>query len=86
VPGTRPSAKLLLAAGCLKRAGRLGRLAALAEAGYMSFAMYMIGFVIVIIGLGLAGFYLQVPAHWIGVGVVILIGLAVVSGARFRRE
>jgi len=44
-----------------------------------SFATYIIGFVILIIGLAAAAVLLNVPQMWIGVGVVILLGIGVLS-------
>jgi hypothetical protein len=42
-----------------------------------SFATYLIGFIILVAGLGLAAYLLNVPAMWIGVGVIVLIGIGV---------
>ena len=42
-----------------------------------SFSTYIIGFVILIIGLALAAYLLNIPAMWIAVGVVVLIGIGV---------
>ena len=47
--------------------------------GMSSFATYFIGFVILIVGLALAAFYLNVPVIWIGIGVVVLIGIGVLK-------
>ena len=44
-----------------------------------SFATYLIGFLILIVGLGLAAYLLNVPTMWIGVGVIVLIGIGVLS-------
>jgi hypothetical protein len=44
-----------------------------------SFTTYLIGFLILIGGLGLAAYLLNVPAMWIGVGVIVLIGIGVLS-------
>jgi hypothetical protein len=44
-----------------------------------SFATYLIGFLILIIGLGAAAFLLNVPPMWIGVGAIVLIGIGVLS-------
>lgn len=44
-----------------------------------SFATYLIGFLILIAGLGLAAYLLNVPAMWIGVGLVVLLGIGVLS-------
>lgn len=42
-----------------------------------SFSTYIIGFIILIIGLGLAAYLLNVPGMWIAVGVIVLIGIGV---------
>ncbi len=44
-----------------------------------SFATYLIGFVILVVGLGIAAFLLNVPGMWIGVGVIVLVGIGVLS-------
>ena len=38
----------------------------------MSFALYIIGFMILIGGVGLGAYYMHVPAHWIAVAVLIV--------------
>lgn len=43
-----------------------------------SFATYLVGFFLVVIGLGVAAYLLNVPAMWIVVGVIVLIGIGVV--------
>jgi MFS superfamily sulfate permease-like transporter len=40
----------------------------------MSFALYLIGYVVVIIGLAIGAHLMQVLPRWIGVGVLILAG------------
>ncbi|HTE45001.1 MAG TPA: hypothetical protein VK636_07140 [Gemmatimonadaceae bacterium] len=44
-----------------------------------SFGTYLIGFLILIVGLGIAAYLLNVPSMWIGVGVIVLIGIGVLS-------
>ncbi len=44
-----------------------------------SFSTYLIGFIILIIGLAVAAYLLNVPAMWIAVGVIVLIGIGVLS-------
>lgn len=44
-----------------------------------SFTTYLIGFLILIGGLGIAAYLLNVPTMWIGVGVIVLIGIGVLS-------
>lgn len=42
-----------------------------------SFSTYLIGFFILVIGLGIAAYLLNVPSVWILVGVVVLIGIGI---------
>ena len=42
-----------------------------------SFSTYLIGFFILVIGLGIAAYMLNVPTMWILVGVVVLIGIGI---------
>jgi uncharacterized membrane protein YiaA len=44
-----------------------------------SFQTYLVGFIILIIGLGLAAHLLGVPPLWIGVVVIVLIGIAIIA-------
>ena len=52
----------------------------------MSFGLYVAGFIIMIIGLALAANMMHVPGQWIGVGVVVLVGLGIVSGVARTRQ
>jgi hypothetical protein len=45
-----------------------------------SFGIYLIGFIILIVGLAIAANLLGVPSLWIGVGVIVLIGIGVLTG------
>ena len=40
-----------------------------------SFATYLVFFVIVVIGLAIAAYLLNVPPMWILVGVIVLVGI-----------
>jgi hypothetical protein len=42
-----------------------------------SFSTYIVGFIILIVGLALAAYLLNVPTMWIAVGVIVLIGVGV---------
>jgi len=42
-----------------------------------SFGTYLVGFIILIIGLAVAASLLNVPNSWIIVGVIILLGIGV---------
>jgi hypothetical protein len=52
----------------------------------MSFGLYALGFAIVIGGLIYAAHLLHMPAHWIVVGAVVLLGLGILSGVRATRQ
>ena len=52
----------------------------------MSFGLYLAGYVILIVGLGVGAHLLNVPPKWIGVGVVCLIGIAIVHGVTATRH
>jgi hypothetical protein len=52
----------------------------------MSFALYIVGFIVLIIGLALGASMLHIPSHWIAVGVVVLIGLGILTGASITRQ
>ena len=51
----------------------------------MSFGMYMVGFIVLIVGLCLGAYLMHVPQQWIGVGVVVLIGLGILMGVTTTR-
>ena len=42
-----------------------------------SFGTYLLGFIVLIIGLGIAAYLLNVPPTWILVGCVVLLGLGI---------
>jgi hypothetical protein len=52
----------------------------------LSFALYVVGFLIVIGGLIYGAVMLHVPQHWIVVGAVILLGLAILTGVKATRQ
>jgi heme A synthase len=43
--------------------------------------IYLIGFVVVIIGLAIAAYLLAVPPVWIAVGIIVLVGIAIMAAA-----
>jgi hypothetical protein len=52
----------------------------------MSFGLYMVGFIILIVGLSLGGWLLHVPPRWIAVGDICLIGLGILLGVTSTRR
>lgn len=51
-----------------------------------SFATYLIGFIVLIIGLAIAASLLGVPTTWIAVGVIVLLGIAIISGTSHTKS
>ena len=51
-----------------------------------TFATYLIGFIILVIGLGFGAYLLNVPGTWIGVGVVVMIGIGVLMATTRTKE
>ena len=43
-----------------------------------SFGTYLLGFIVIVVGLAIAAYLLNVPPTWIVVGSLVLIGLGVV--------
>jgi hypothetical protein len=52
----------------------------------MSFVIYAIGFAIMIGGLIYGAHLVHVPAHWIAVGAVVLLGVGILSGVKATRQ
>lgn len=52
----------------------------------MSFAIYLVGYIILIVGLAIGAHLLHVPQKWIGVGVLCLIGVAIIHGVTVTRQ
>jgi hypothetical protein len=52
----------------------------------MSFGIYLVGFIIMIAGLATGAWLLHVPPQWIGVGVVVMIGLGILLGVTTTRQ
>ena len=47
-----------------------------------SFATYLLGYLIFLVGLAVAAYLLHVPTQWIGVGALILIGLGILTATQ----
>ncbi len=45
-----------------------------------SFSIYLIGFIVLIIGLAVAAVLLGLPTQWIVVGAIVLIGIGILTG------
>jgi hypothetical protein len=52
----------------------------------MSFSLYMVGYIILIIGLAIGAHFMHVPPRWIGVGVIVMIGIGILTGVTSTRR
>jgi len=52
----------------------------------MSYALYVVGFFIVIGGLIYGAVLMYVPTQWIVVGSIVLIGMAILKGVKATRQ
>jgi hypothetical protein len=52
----------------------------------VSFGLYAIGFAILIGGLIYAAYLVHVPAHWIAVGAIVLLGIGILTGVKATRQ
>ncbi len=52
----------------------------------MSFGIYLAGIVILLIGLGYAAAMLHVPTPWIAVGMLVALGVGVLTAVRATRQ
>jgi len=52
----------------------------------MSFALYTIGFVVMVGGLIWGANLMHIPAHWIAVGTIVLLGIGLLTAVKNTRQ
>ena len=52
----------------------------------MSFGIYIFGYIILIVGLAMGAHLLHMPQKWIVVGIVCLVGMAIIHGVTATRQ
>jgi hypothetical protein len=52
----------------------------------MSFGIYAAGFAILIAGLAYVAHLMHIPSHWIGAGVIVMIGMGILSAVKATRQ
>lgn len=51
-----------------------------------AFTTYLVGFFVVIIGLAIAAYLLNVPTTWVAVGVIVLVGIGILTATSRTRQ
>ena len=70
----------------LKLLRTVSRVCVQKEGLFMSFGLYVLGYLIVTAGLIYAASILHVPQHWIVAGAVVLVGLGILTGVKATRQ
>ncbi|HEV2710253.1 MAG TPA: hypothetical protein VGU67_08585 [Edaphobacter sp.] len=52
----------------------------------MSFGIYAIGYLILIVGVAYLAHLMHIPQHYIVAGAIILVGIGIVTGVRSTRQ
>ena len=52
----------------------------------MSFGLYSLGFLVVVIGVAYMAHLMHLPTHWIGAIVLVLTGLGIVTAVQSTRH
>lgn len=52
----------------------------------MSFGLYALGYIIVIIGVAYIAHLMHLPQHWILAIVLVLLGIGIVTGVQTTRQ
>ena len=51
-----------------------------------AFGTYLIGFIVLIVGLAVAAYLLNVPTMWIAVGVIVLLGIGILTATSRMKQ
>ncbi len=51
-----------------------------------AFNTYIVGFVVLIIGLAIGAYLLNAPTTWIAVGVIVLLGIGILSASSRTKQ
>ena len=52
----------------------------------MSFGLYALGYLILIVGIAYIAHLMRIPQTWIGAIVIVLVGIGIVTGVRNTRQ
>ena len=51
-----------------------------------AFGTYLIGFVVLIVGLAMAAYLLNAPPMWIAIGVIVLLGIGILMATSRTKQ
>ena len=51
-----------------------------------AFSTYLVGYFVVIIGLAIGAYLLNVPTMWIAVGVIVMVGIGILTATSRTRQ
>lgn len=51
-----------------------------------AFTTYLVGFFVVIVGLAIGAYLLNLPTTWIAVGVIVLVGIGILTATSRTRQ
>ena len=51
-----------------------------------SFSTYLVGFIVLVIGLAVAAYLVNVPPTWIAVGVIVALGLGILMATSRTKQ
>lgn len=52
----------------------------------MSFGLYIVGYIVLVVGLALGAHFLHVPTRWIVVGIICMMGVGILTGVTTTRH
>jgi len=52
----------------------------------MSFGMYLVGYIILVLGIAYGAYLAHLPSQWIAVMVIVLIGVGILKGVTNTRQ
>ena len=52
----------------------------------MSFGLYLVGFLVMIVGVGYGAHLMHIPTQWIAVAILVLVGLGILTGVSHTRQ
>lgn len=51
-----------------------------------SFSTYLVGFIVLVIGLAVAAYLVNVPPTWIAVGVIVMLGIGILTATSRTKQ